>query len=160
MSPKITVFIDNEGKPTNIPTYESIIKQSVELRPRQETAININGVRIALDRSSDTDVWVKFGPTIKMGEARMHHFVVRYLEAHNITAVRAPRVYLAFTLGNSGFIVFEYIDGPTCNYSDIPIIAAAVQVLIEIPSPCMTPGPVGGGVIENPFFIDRKSDIW
>ncbi len=47
-----------------------------------------------------------------------------------------------------------------CDNSDIALVAAAVQTLIKIPSPSLTPGPVGGGVIEHPFFIDGKSDIW
>ena len=47
-----------------------------------------------------------------------------------------------------------------CDESDIPRVAAAVQYLISIPSPSSTPGPVGGGPIEHPFFIDRTSSIW
>jgi len=164
MSSTVSVYINDKGKPTNIPNYKSIIKQSFELRSRQATAININSVQISLDRKSDLDVsniWVKFGRTITMGEARTQRFVAQYLEAHNVAAaVRAPRVYLAFTWGNFGFIVSEYIDGPMCDNSDIALVAAAVQTLIKIPSPSLTPGPVGGGVIEHPFFIDGKSDIW
>ena len=73
--------------------------------------------------------------------------------------MRAPRVYLAFTWGDFGYIVSEYIDGQMCGKSDIPLVAAAVQSLITIPSPSSIPGPVGGGLIEHPFFIERTSSI-
>ena len=164
---KATVFIDDKDKPKNIPTkLEWIISQSLALRPHQETNININGVRIALNTNgrSDADdvsnIWVKFGDTIRVGEAKTQQFVARYLEEHKIVAVRVPRVYLAFKWGGLVFIVSEYIDGKMCDNSDAALVAPAVQALIEIPSPSLTPGPVGGGVIEHPFFIDRKSDIW
>ena len=163
MSSTVTVYIDDRGKPMNIPDYKSIIKKSFELRRYQATAININGTRMPLTKNSDLDVsnvWVKFGRTITMGEARTQRFVAQYLEEQNIAAVRAPRVYLAFTWGEFGFIVSEYINGQMCNKSDINVVATAVQALIKIPSPNSTPGPVGGGVIEHPFFVDGKSDIW
>ncbi|KAI0794666.1 hypothetical protein C8Q74DRAFT_1249984 [Fomes fomentarius] len=163
MSYEVTVHIDDEDKPTNIPDYEFIIKQSFNLRPHQTNAINLNSVRITLDARSDHDVsniWVKFAPSVTMREARTQQFVSQYLEQHNIAAVRAPRVYLAFTWGDFGFIVSEYVDGPMCEYSDIDLVAAAVQAMLKIPSPSSTPGPVGGGVIEHPFFLERTSDIW
>ncbi len=94
------------------------------------------------------------------GNNGTERFVSQYLEEHNIAAVRAPRVYLAFTWGAFGFIVSEYIDGPMCDFSDITPVAAAVQALLKIPSPSSTPGPVGGGVIEHPFFLDWMPDIW
>ncbi len=158
----VNVFINDEGKPANIPDYETIITQSSNLRPHQVTATNISGVQIPLDKRSDLDVsniWVKFGRNITMGEANTQCFVAQYLQANNITVVRAPRVYLAFTWGPFGYIVTEYIDGRTCDNSDIAVVAAAVQALINIPSPSLTPGPVGGGLIEHPFFYDRKSPI-
>jgi hypothetical protein len=163
MTSTVNVFINDENKPANIPSYETIIKQCFDLRPGQVTAINISGVRITLDKRSDTevsDIWVKFGSDITMGEAKTQRFVAQYLESNNIAAVRAPHVYLAFTWGRFGFIVTEYIDGQICGDSDIPLVAAAVQYLITIPSPSPTPGPVGGGLIEHPFFVYRTSSIW
>jgi hypothetical protein len=162
MSSTVNVFIENENKPANIPSYETIIKQCFDLRPRQVTTINTSGVRITVDKRSDTevsDIWVKFGSDITMGEAKTQCFVAQYLESNDIAAVRAPCVYLAFTWGGFGFIVTEYIDGQICDDSDIPLVAAAVQYLITIPSPSTTPGPVGGGLIEHPFFVYRMSSI-
>ncbi|PPQ89198.1 hypothetical protein CVT25_001267 [Psilocybe cyanescens] len=163
MSSKVLkVFIDNEGKPANIPDYKTIITQSNALRPEQVTAINVTGVRLALDMKSHldvSDIWVKFGPGITVGEANTQHYVAQYLQANNVTAVRAPRVYLAFTWGMFCFIVSEFIDGPMCASSDFALVAPAVQALISIPSPSLTPGPVGGGLIEHPFFNDRVSSI-
>ncbi|KAH9019384.1 hypothetical protein EDB85DRAFT_2008705, partial [Lactarius pseudohatsudake] len=167
ISSKVDVFINYEKKPANIPSYETIITQCFHLGPHQATATNINSVRITLDKRSDnevSDIWVKFGRNITMGEAKTQRFVAQYLEANDNPAVRAPRVYIAFTWGDFGLIVAEYIDGPICGDSDIALVvvaaAAAAQSLATIPSPSSTPGPVGGGLIEHPFFINRTSSIY
>ncbi|KAH8994621.1 hypothetical protein EDB92DRAFT_296942 [Lactarius akahatsu] len=81
-----------------------------------------------------------------MGEAKTQRFVAQYLEANDIPTVRAPRVYIAFTWGDFGFIVTEYIDGPICVNSDVALVAAAVQSLIAIPSPSSTLRPVSGDI--------------
>jgi len=160
----VEVFIENESKPTNIPCYETIIQQCFHLQTSQATDTNISGVQIALDKQFHLDVsniWVKFGRNITMGEARTQNFVAQHLQANRTSVVRAPHVYLAFTWGGFGFIVTEYIDGKICDNSDTDtaLISAAVQAIINIPSPGLTPGPVGGGLIEHPFFMDRKSSI-
>jgi hypothetical protein len=162
MSSNVDVFINDKDKPANIPKYEMIITQCFDLGPRQATAANISGVRITLDKRSDnevSDIWVKLGRNITMAEAETQRFVAQYLEENDIPAVRAPRVYLAFTWGGLGYIVTEYIHGQICGDSDISVVAAAVQSLITIPSSSSTPGPVGGGLIEHPFFINRTSSI-
>ncbi|KAG5650733.1 hypothetical protein H0H81_011233 [Sphagnurus paluster] len=162
MGSYVQIFIDDEDKPGNIPDFETITTQCFELGPKQATAINISGVRISVDKKSDgdvSDIWVKFGPNVTMGEARTQQFVAQYLEAENNHDVRAPRVYLAFTWGVYGYIVSEFIDGPMCDLSDAALVAPAVQALIAIPPPSSTPGPVGGGLIEHPFFIERQSSI-
>ncbi|KAI0755256.1 hypothetical protein C8Q80DRAFT_1266735 [Daedaleopsis nitida] len=164
MPSQVSVFIDDEDKPANIPDYETILSRCLEAERRREgPAINASGVRIELDKRSALDVgsiWVKFGnSTVTMGEAQTQRFVAQYLQANNVAAVRAPRVYLAFVWGASVYIVSEYIDGRTCKQSDVGLIAAAVQVLIDIPSPRSTPGPVGGGLIEHPFFVDEQASV-
>ena len=163
MSSYVEVFINDEGKPANIPDYPTLIAQCFDLLPQQTTAINISGVHIALDKRSGedvSDIWVKFGSTVAMSEAMTQRFVAQHLQADNNPDVRAPRVYLAFKWGAFGYIVSEFIDGRMCDNSDTALIAAAVKTLIAIPSPSSTPGPVGGGRIEHPFFVDRKSLIW
>ena len=159
----VYVSIDDAGKPANIPNYETIIRQCFEQGPRQETTTNITGVRLTLEKKTDddvSDIWVKFGIGIAMSEAFTQRFVAQYLHDNNIAVVRAPRVYRAFKWGNLGYIVSEFIDGPMCDKSDAALIASAVQALINIPSPSSTPGPVGGGLIEHPFFVDRESSVW
>ena len=163
MSSHVEVFINDEDKPSNIPDYATIIKQCFDLGPQQVTAINVSGVHIALDKRSDhdvSDIWVKFGRNIAMSEAMTQRFVAQHLQANNNPDVRAPRVYLAFTWGGFGYIVSEFIDGKMCDNSDTALVAAAVQALIAIPSPSSRPGPVGGGLIEHPFFVERTSSIW
>jgi hypothetical protein len=154
MSSEVLVFIDDKGKPTNIPDFATIIKQCFELGPGQATATNISGVRITLEKGSDhdvSDIWVKYGDNITMGEARTQLFVAQYLQDKNSPAVRAPCLYLAFTWSDCGFIVSEYIYGQECDDSD--------DALIAIPCPDLKPGPVGGGLIEHPFFYNRTSSI-
>lgn len=156
------IFINDEGKPANIPDLETIIKTSIELGPKQATKINISGVRIALDKKSQgdiSDIWVKFGSNIRMGEALTQQFVGKYIKDNNIQDVRAPHVYIAFSWGGWGFIVSEFIDGRMCDNSDVPLVGAALQALIAIPSPSSTPGPVGGGIMEHPFFYWRTASI-
>jgi hypothetical protein len=162
MSSEVLVFIDDKGKPTNIPDFATIIKQCFELGPGQATATNISGVRITLEKGSDhdvSDIWVKYGDNITMGEARTQLFVAQYLQDKNSPAVRAPCLYLAFTWSDCGFIVSEYIYGQECDDSDDALIATAVMALITIPCPDLKPGPVGGGLIEHPFFYNRTSSI-
>lgn len=154
------VYINDKNKPTNIPDCDTIITHTRAMREA-----HINGICIPLDKNSETDVsaiWVKvkYGDNSVMCRARTQQFVEQYLKNNSITTVRAPRLYLAFMWGGYGFIVSEYIDGQLCDDGDIPILAAAVQDLVAIPGPSSTPGPVGGGCIEHPFFYDRPSPIW
>ncbi|KAJ7238751.1 hypothetical protein B0H12DRAFT_1326784 [Mycena haematopus] len=164
---RVKVVISAENKPENLPSFEEIIKQCFVQGPLQSTAINISGVRLtpSLVKRSNNDndatyVWVKYGQTIRMGEAKTQNFVAQHLANTADAAVRAPQVYLAFTWDFFGYIVMEYIDGQMCGNADVPRVAAAIQSLIAIPSPASTPGPVGGGVFEHPFFVERTSSIW
>jgi hypothetical protein len=162
MTSTVHICFEDENKPANFPNYATIIQRYNEEYPRQTTEINISGVRLSLDKSSDnevSDLWVKAG--VRMGEARTQRYVAQHLQNNVIATVRAPHVYLAFTWCGVGYIVSEYIDGKMCDDSDIPRVAAAVQALISIPTPSSSsaPGPVGGGPIEHPFFIDRTSSI-
>ncbi|TFK51371.1 hypothetical protein OE88DRAFT_1659344 [Heliocybe sulcata] len=152
------------GKPANIPSYATVVDQCHKLGRCRATDTNNRGAHIPLDKQSDdhvSDIWVKFGPYVDMAEARTQRFVEQFLQDNNNPVVRAPRVYLAFTCENNGFgyIVSEYIDGNICDERDIGSIATAVQSLITIPSPSPKPGPVGGGFIEHPFYIERISPI-
>jgi hypothetical protein len=163
MTSTVYICFEDENKPANFPSYATIIQRYREERPRQATDINISGMRLSLDKSSDnevSDLWVKAGANVRVGEAMTQRYVAQQLPSNAITAVRAPHVYLAFTWCGYGYIVSEYIDGKMCDDSDIPRVVAAVQALISIPSLSSTPGPVGGGLIEHPFFIERTSSIW
>lgn len=159
------VFINDKNKAANIPDCQTIIAQSFELGPGQVTAINVSGVRLTLSKTSDqnsdvSDIWVKYGGEINMGEARTQHFVSQYLHNTKCTTVRAPRVYIAFTWKRFGFIVSEFIYGQQCESSDDLLIGDAVKTLINIQSPdSRKPGSVGGGLIGHPFFCHRLADI-
>lgn len=160
------VFINDKNKPANIPDCPTIITQSFKLGPGQVTATNISGLRLTLSKTSDqdsadvSDIWVKYGVEITMAEAQTQHFISQYLQHAKCTTVRAPRVYIAFTWKRFGFIVSEFIYGQQCESSDDVLISDAVKTLINIQSPdSRKPGPVGGGLIEHPFFCHRLSDI-
>ena len=47
----------------------------------------------------------------------------------------------------------------TIEKSDAELIAAALESLVAINSPSSQPGPVGGGCIKHPFFVERTSPI-
>ncbi|KAI0674382.1 hypothetical protein C8Q78DRAFT_1014452 [Trametes maxima] len=161
MASEPSIVIDDASKPANIPGSKTIAKRCFEPGPHQADPY-IRGVRLDLQTDSPHDastIWVKFGPSITMGEACTQHYVAHYLRDNHIPNVRVPLVYLAFKWGGYSFIVSEYIDGPMCDNSDIRPIAAAVQALIVIPSPVETLGRVGGGLIEHPFFVDRRASI-
>ncbi|KAG8899422.1 subtilisin-like serine protease [Tulasnella sp. 403] len=113
ISSQVLVFIDDQDKPANIPDYETIIRQHFTLGPRQATATNISGVRIALENKSDHDVsniWVKAGYNVTMGEARTQRFVAQYLESNNNPAIlsatgRRGRVDFSAELANYGLLL-------------------------------------------------------
>ena len=94
-----------------------------------------------------------------MGEALTQHFVGQAINGKDNAAVRVPRVYLAFRSGSFGYIVMEYIDGSTCDNSDVALVAAAVQSLIAVRGPTAEPGPVGGIPIIHRFFINWESPV-
>ncbi|KAI0085788.1 hypothetical protein BDY19DRAFT_964330 [Irpex rosettiformis] len=161
MPSQALVVINDASKPANIPGWRTIAKRCFEPGPHQADPY-IRGMCLDLQTESPHDaskIWVKFGSSITMGEACTQHYVAHYLRNNDIPNVRVPLVYLAFKWEGYSFIVDEYIDGTTCDNSDIHRIAAAVQALIAIPSPVETPGRVGGGLIEHPFFIDRHASI-
>ncbi|TFK69304.1 hypothetical protein BDN72DRAFT_619183 [Pluteus cervinus] len=155
--PQIEVIIDAENKPANLPTPEVIIEQCRIHSSAQRTAINTHGVRLILD--DGIYYWVKFGRTITMDEAQTQNYVAGVLNCNPDATVRVPCVYLAFQWGRFGYMVMEYIHGKMCDDSDADLVAAAVQSLIDIKSPTLEPGPVGGGIIHHPFFIDRTASI-
>ena len=159
---QIELVMDAENKPENLPSFKEIIEQCFALGPLQFTDTNIHGVRLTLIKRSNNDptyVWVKYGLTITMGEAKTQNFFAQFLDNMADSAVRAPQVYLAFRSRCFGYMVMENIDGQICDMSDVDRVAVAVQSLISIPSLTSVPGSVGGGVIQHPIFIEWTSSI-
>lgn len=153
---RIELFIDAINKPYNLPDPEGIIQQCRDARsnPANSRSNKDRGVPLV-----DKSAWVKYGRSIDMGEALTQDFVAKALERIPNAAVRVPLVYLAFRRGGIGYIVMEYIDGSICDHSDVNLVAAAVQSLIQIKAPNAEPGPVGGGEIGHRFFVDWKSSL-
>jgi hypothetical protein len=92
-------------------------------------------------------------------EALTQDWVGKVVNASPDAAVRIPKVYRAFEHGAFGYIIMEYINGPECDVSDAPQVAAAVECLIRVKGPTTAPGPVGGGPITHRFFVEWKSPV-
>ncbi|KAI6139569.1 hypothetical protein BKA82DRAFT_4223110 [Pisolithus tinctorius] len=161
----IKLAIDADNKPVNLPGPEAIIQLCRDAARARFSATNSNsnylrGVPLTYESHGATAcVWVKYGPTITMGEALTQHFVAQAINGKADAAVRVPSVYLAFRSRCYGYIVMEYIDGSTCDDSDAELVAAAVRSLIAIRGPTAAPGPVGGGPIVHRFFADWESSV-
>jgi len=84
------------------------------------------------------------------------NFVAKVLQENANPAVRALPVYLAFQWGNYCYIVMEYIEGIICDHSDVGLVIAALKSLVAIN---LKPGPISGGLIRHPFFVERESSI-
>ncbi|KAF9482340.1 hypothetical protein BDN70DRAFT_853589 [Pholiota conissans] len=159
-------FIVIDNKQDTVPDPKTIVQECHSVRKTQSRVEKaIPGVAL-VDDSGKTYCWVKYGGAVTMGEARTQDFVWRTLNTNadaNSThpAVRVPRVYLAFQLGYSGYIVMEHIEGETCDTSDsdVSLVAAAVEALIAIRSPTPVPGPIGGGTIFHRFFLHWESPV-
>ncbi|EIW83432.1 hypothetical protein CONPUDRAFT_102206 [Coniophora puteana RWD-64-598 SS2] len=157
-----------DKKLISLPEPEAIVKQcrstaraAQSANPNPDpNAVPLNGVPLFDEsRGGAPYAWVKYGPSITMNEALTQDHVWQVLNCNPDDAVQVACVYLAFQYGRSGFIVMEYIDGTTCDNSDAPQAAAAVQSLISICGPNAMPGPIGGGQIEHRFFSEWRSSF-
>lgn len=154
------IFFEDINIPVKLPLPMEIVEYHVRESQNQYTSINRTGVRMPVRKTSENSsgyIWIKYG---RRTEALTHHYIAEHIRRNKTTVVRTPHLYLAFTLGPETYIVSEFIDGPMCDESDIPRIATAVKYFISIPSPNSAPGPVGGGLIEHPFFKCDESTIW
>ncbi len=137
----------------------------------QNAAYTMHGT--AWSSTAAPTVWIKWGIGVRMSEARTQDYVAEIVNTASDTAVRIPRVHLAFMYEGCGYIVMEYVAGATaqqllqkpaitleeCNRI-YKAVAAAVKQLVEIHVSVDTPpGPVGGGLIGHPCFHDRESDV-
>ena len=164
--PNIKVDIDADNKPSNFPSPEEILEQWTARLELAEVALNpvelddIRGVSL-VDESGAPYAWLKFGPTITMAEGRTQHFVAQLVNGDATAPVRVPYVYLTFEFGHRGFIAMEFVDGdaPTYDERDVVDAAAAVRFLTRIRAPNSVAGPIGGGLIRHPFFVDRESAV-
>ena len=165
---KIDIDVDTTTKPANFPSAERILEQwraGVKLAKAANTNPRGGDIRglVLVDESSGAPcAWLKFGPTVTMAEGRTQHFVAQRVNSDATAPVRVPDVYLTFEFGFRGFIAMELIDGDAPSdkeEKDAVDAAAAVQFLAEIRAPSAVPGPIGGGPIRHPFFLDRESAV-
>jgi hypothetical protein len=144
-----------DHRPVSLPDPEHIVELC------RDAGYDVRGIPL-IDESRGRGVasaWVKYGPSVTMGEALTQDWVGQVLNAGPDAAVRIPKVYLAFEHCGFGYIVMEYIDGPACDDSDVLQVAAAVECLIRVEGPTPAPGPVGGGPITHRFFVEWTSSL-
>ncbi|KAF9568220.1 hypothetical protein CPC08DRAFT_625449, partial [Agrocybe pediades] len=143
-----------------IPPPEDIVKICHEHDKEQLnaplTVFPVTGFPLKSKTGSEI-AWVKHGSDICLAEAAMQHCVFKNFQSLGIPKVRAPAVYLAFGDGRYGYIVMEFIRGVSCKRSDAPLVATAVQAIIELTIDSGVPGPLPKGPIRHPFFIEWKA---
>jgi len=151
---KVRLVIDSDTKPTGLPSPDEIIQKSREAPNSEKRSFPlfdvVSGVAYA---------FVKRGRSIKMSEALMQDLVTKTFNDKPDAALRAPLIYLAFEYRDIGFIVMEHIEGLICTNADAELVAAAVNSLINVKGSTLEPGPIGGGNIRHPFFVDWESSI-
>ena len=151
---KVRSVINSDTKPASLPSPDEIIQKSREAPNSDKRSFplfdEVSGVAYA---------FVKRGRSIKMGEALMQDLVTKTFNDKPDAALRAPLIYLAFEYRGIGFIVMEHIEGVICTDADAELVATAVNSLISVKGSTLEPGPIGGGNICHPFFIDWESSI-
>lgn len=163
--PNVEVFINTENKPDNLSDDPEAIVELVRQAWTKPVNLDLNlnkqrGVPLIDTTHSNVPyAWVKYGTSIRRGEARTQQFVAEIVNGDSGYAVRVPVVYLAFQWDDYVFIVMEYIQGSICNDSDVPLVASAVRAMIQIKAPTAEPGPQGGGLIEHPFFVEKMASV-
>ena len=161
--PNVEVFINAKNKPGNLSDDPGAIVELVRQARIKPVNPDLNKQRgvplIDTTRSNVPYAWVKYGTSIRRGEARTQQFVAEIVNSDSGYAVRVPVVYLAFQWDDYVFIAMEYIQGSICNDSDVPLVASAIRAMIQIKAPTAEPGPQGGGLIEHPFFVEKTASV-
>ena len=93
-----------------------------------------------------------------MSEAMMQNSIWDKFKDDISRVVRAPAVYLAFARDLHGYIVMEIVEGVVpCEDSDVELVAAAVQALVDISIRPGKPGNLGDDLIRHPFYVDWEA---
>ncbi|KAL1709557.1 hypothetical protein EV121DRAFT_286616 [Schizophyllum commune] len=146
-----------------LPSPKAIVEQvraartAIEAGNDKPKSFHLRGVPLVDESRGDIPyVWVKYGPSVSIHEAKVQHFVAQAVNCIADAPVWVPPVYLYFKSGRRGYIVMEFIEGSVCNDSDALLAADAVRSLVNIKSPTTAPGPIDEGPI---FFYDSQSSI-
>jgi hypothetical protein len=116
--------------------------------------------RCRLHSGGSEAAFVKYGPLLAMGEASTQDYIADHVNSdmYKDFVVLVPRIYYAFRYEGIGYITMQYVDGNDCNQNDLDAIALAVNRPRSIPSPTVSPGPVGG-VVAHLFFVGHWSSV-
>jgi len=141
-------FLHNE----HLPSEEAIVTRCGQV------GYNITGTPLFDASPKEIIAWIKFGPNVTVHEARTQDFAAKAFANTPDSDVRVPRVFHAFTRKHPactiGYIAMQYIEGVDCNSGDVDLVAKAVQTLIGLRAPSLTPGHMGGGAVVHSFFLD------
>ncbi|KAJ7608674.1 hypothetical protein FB45DRAFT_845838 [Roridomyces roridus] len=148
---------------SNLPSREDIVAQGNEVWKQAALKYTPAAFPLRDAESGDTIAWVKYGFYVTIHEAQTQDYVAKEV-ARDYTpgssVVQIPRVFDAFRSQGMGYIIMEYIEGDDCKCTarDIKDVAQAVQRLIAVRGPDLTPGHVGAGYIDTLsfFWIDGR----
>jgi hypothetical protein len=148
----ISLTVKNSNLPVWLPTPQDVVLMCEQ---------NGHGPSTLIIRSpgGSEAAFVKYGPSLAMGEARTQDYIADHVNSDKDLIVLVPRIYYAFRYEGIGYITMQYIDGNDCNQNDLDAIALAVNRLRSIPSPTVSPGPVGGGPVTHRFFAGHRSSV-
>jgi hypothetical protein len=148
----ISLTVKNSDLPVWLPTPQDLVLMC-ELNGEGPLTLTLHSP------DGSEAAFVKYGPTLAMGEARTQDYVADHVNSDKHLVVLVPRIYYAFRYEEIGYITMQYVDGNDCNQNDLDTIALAVNRLRAIPSPTVSPGPVGGGMITHRFFSGHRSSV-
>lgn len=131
----------------NLPSQEDIIAAHAKMgdRTRQFTYL-----------SKDRKFFIKYGFSVKVGEAKNQHYFYKKIRSQCGTAVKIPKIHRAFETRGRTYIVMEHIDIVSCASDEERANAVAQLVSIEPPSGAAL-GPIGGGPVKHCFFMDNEA---
>ncbi|KAK0497575.1 hypothetical protein EDD18DRAFT_1162964 [Armillaria luteobubalina] len=155
----IQLAVEDPNSPTWLPTPHAVVTKCHQHGPGPSGFVEYSPDFVDPFPDCTKSAWIKYGPSIAMGEARTQDFIANIVNSDKDCVVRVPHVYFAFRYDRIGYIIMQHIHGRDCNEDDFNEISRAVKRLLSIQSETKSPGPVRGGPVAHRFFADHRPDI-
>ncbi|KAJ7608668.1 hypothetical protein FB45DRAFT_945660 [Roridomyces roridus] len=139
----------------NLPSRETIVAQVKEVWKQAALKYTPAGFPLRDGESGTIIAWVKYGFYVTIHEAQTQDFVAKELARDRSSVVQVPRVFDAFGWQHTGYIVMEYVEGDDWKRRarDVNDVARAVERLMAIRGPDLTPGHIGAGYLDTLTFF-------